>query len=90
MTHAVIHNVLYLVGGFEGKAVTSYKKTVLSTLIPQLLETSLQSSLAQWQSLSITNTPNYRSTAASLGGCLLVVGGVKDSSWPPKPNSLVS
>ena len=91
MTHTVIHNVLYLVGGDEGTGVTSYKKTVLSTLIPQLLETGLQSSHTQWQSLSITNMPNYESGAASLGGCLLVVGGVKDPSrWPPKPNSVVS
>ena len=90
MTHTVIHNVLYLMGGYEGKEAISCKKTVLSTLIPQLLETSLQSSPTQWQSLSITNIPNYESGAASLGGCLLAVGGVKDPNWPPKPNSVVS
>ena len=93
MTHTVIHNVLYLVGGFETNEVSSYKKTVLSTLIPQLLETSLQSSPAQCQSLSITDAPNYRSAAASLdlGGCLLVMGGVKGPNWPlAKPNLIVS
>jgi hypothetical protein len=74
---------LYLVGGYKGNRMKSYKKTVLSALIPQLLKTGLQSSPAQWQSLSITNIPNYRSSAASLGGCLLAVGGVKDLiRWP--------
>ena len=87
MTHTVIHNVLYLVGGYKTNEVTSCKKTVLSTLIPQLLETSLQSSPIQWRSLSITNFPNYRPAAAFLGGCLLVVGGVKD---PTKHKSVVS
>jgi hypothetical protein len=91
MTHTVIHNVLYLVHGFEGNRVNSYKKTVLSALIPQLLETGLQSSPTKWQNLSITNISNCRSSAASLGGCLLAVGGVKDlTRWPPKPNSVVS
>ena len=75
-------------GGFEGNKVTSYKKTVLSTLIPQLYETGLQSSPTQWQGLSITNIPNYTPTAASLGGCLLVMGGL--TRWPPKSESVVS
>ena len=78
MTHTVIHNVLYLVGGYERKDLSSCKKTVLSTLIPQLLETVLQSSPIQWQNLSITDVSNYKPTAASLGGCLLVVGGTKE------------
>ena len=91
MTHTVIHNVLYLVGGYDSDKVTSCKKTVLSTLIPQLLEISLQSSPIQWRSVSISNIPNYITNAASLGECLLVVGGVKDlTRWPPKPNSVVS
>ena len=29
----------------------------------------------QWQSLSIPDVPNYLSTPASLGACLLMVGG---------------
>ena len=90
MTHTVIHNVLYLVGGYESNKVTSCKKTVLSTLIPQLLETSLQSSHAQWQSLSITDVSNYKPTAASLEGCFLAVGGIKEPKYPPKPESVVS
>ena len=75
MTHTVILNVLYLVGGYAGE---SYTNIVLSVSIHQLLESCLQpsrTSPVQWKSLSIPDTPNYHSTAASLGGCLLVVGG---------------
>ena len=90
MTHTVIHNMLYLVGGYEGYDRSTYKKTVMSTSIPQLLETCLQPSPIQWQRLPIPNVPYYRSTAASLGGCLLVVGGVKSMTFPPKSNSVVS
>ena len=90
ITHTVLHNVLYLVGGCEGNAASTYKKRVMTISIPQLLETCLQPSPVQWNCLSISNIPNYWSTAASLGGCLMVVGGVKDLTWPPKPKSIVS
>ena len=91
MTHAVIHDMLYLIGGAEGTGLNTSKKTVVSTSIPQLLDTCLQSSTIQWQSLSIPDVPYYWSTSASLGGCLLVVGGQKDQpSWPPIPNSVVT
>ena len=78
MTHTVIHNVLYLVGGYEEEGPFSSTKAVLSASIPHLLESCSQPSRTppvQWKSLSIPNIPNYHSTAASLGGCLLVVGG---------------
>ena len=78
MTHTVIHNELYLVGGCEGSNSRSYTQTVLSALIPQLLESCLQPSRTlpvQWQSLSIPDISKHHSTAASLGVCILVVGG---------------
>ena len=87
ITRTVIHNVLYLVGGYEKCDPQSSTKTVLSASIPQLLESCLQPSRTppvQWQSLSIPDAPNYHSTAASLGGCLLVAGG------NTKPNFLGS
>ena len=89
-THTVVHNMLYLRGGYEGNKKTTIKKTLISTSIPQLLESCLQPSPTQWQSLPVTDVPKYRSTAASLGGCLLILGGAKDPSWPPKPESIVS
>ena len=82
ITRTVIHNVLYLVGGYEKCDPQSSTKTVLSASIPQLLESCLQPSRTppvQWQRLSIPDTPNYHSTAASLRGCLLVVGGNTNS-----------
>ena len=90
MTHTVIHNLLYLIGGQEGRGLSTDKKTVVSTSIPQLLEICLQPSAIQWKSFPIPDVPTCWSTAASLGGCLLVVGGVNDRNWPPKPDSVVS
>ena len=87
----MIQNVLYLIGGAEGTVMGIFKKTVMSTSIPQLLDACLQPSTVQWRSLSIPDVPNYWSTAASLGGCLLVVGGQKGLlTWPPKPNSVIT
>ena len=92
MTHTVIHSMLYLVGGFEYHSMHSDTKTVLSASIPQLLETCLQPSPIQWQSLPISNVPHYSSTAASLGGCLLAVGGRRERllTFPLNPDSVVS
>ena len=92
-THVINQNMLYLVGGYEGTDVNTYiyKKKVVCTSIPQLLDSCLQPSPhTQWQSLVIPDIPYCRSTAASLGGCLVVVGGVKDHTFPPKPKSIVS
>ena len=90
MTHTLIHNMLYLVGGREGNTVSTYKKRVMTISIPQLLETCLQPSPVEWNCLPISNIPNYWSTAGSLGGCLMVVGGLKDLTIPPKCKSIVS
>ena len=79
MIHTIIHNMPHLVGaGHEGVEVNTQKNIIMCTSIPQLLETCLQPSPTQWQSIPIPNVPNYWSTAASLGGYLLVVRGVKD------------
>ena len=79
MTHTVIHCVLYLFGGYEGNLTESYTRSIFSTSIPRLLESCLQPSRTppvQWQSGSIPDVPHYWSSAASLGGCLLAMGGV--------------
>ena len=91
MVHTVIHNMLYLIDGMEGNVPSTYKKTVMSTSIPQLLDACLQPSTIQWKSLSIPDFPHYLSAAASLGGCLLVIGGQKGLlTWIPKPNSVIT
>ena len=79
MSQTVVHNVLYLVGGYEENTPGSFTRSVISVSISQLLEFCLQSSRAppvQWQSGSIPDVPHYGMTAASLGGCLLVMGGI--------------
>ena len=92
MIHTLIHNMFYLVGGCEGNTESTYKKKVMTTSIPQLLETCLQPSpvYVEWNCLPISNIPNCWSTAASLRGCLMVMGGVKDPTRPLKPQSIVS
>ena len=90
MTHTIVNNMLYLVAGRERADKSSYKKKVACTSILQLLAACLKASPVQWQSLQIPSVPNYKSTAASLGGSLLVVGGLKDLTYPPKPKSIVS
>ena len=90
MRHTMIGNMLYLIGGAEGFTVSTYKKTVMSTSIPQLVDSCLLPSRIQWRSLSIPSVPYYKSASASLGGCLLVVGGMKDLALPPKPKSVVT
>jgi hypothetical protein len=94
MTQQIIDNILYMIGGREKERLSTYRKTVIATSIPHLLDNCLQASSErspiQWQNISIPDVPNYKSTTASLAGCLLVVGGEKDSMYPPKPESIVS
>ena len=52
MSHTVIGNMLYLIGGAETMLCTG-KKTVMSTSIPRLVDSCLQPSRIQWQNLSI-------------------------------------
>ena len=82
--------MLYLIGGWEGFAVSTCKKTIMSTSISQFVDAFFQPSHIQWQSLSIPNLPKYWSAGATLGGCLLAVGGMKELTKPPKRKSVVS
>ena len=84
MTHAVVNSALFLVGGYRESSLRSCKKTVMCAPIPELLESCLRPSNTppiQWQ--SIPDVPYCCSTATSLGGCLLVVGGSKDVDDSP-------
>ena len=75
MTYTVVHNSLFIMGGLDSSLHST--KSVIFTSIPDLLdrclEPSEEDSTEQWQSLP--DTPNYCSGAASIGGCLLAVGG---------------
>ena len=84
MTHAVVNGALFLVCGYQKSNLGSSRKTVMSAPIPQLLESCLRPSNTppiQWQ--IIPDVPYYCSTATSLGGCLLVVGGSKNAYDSP-------
>ena len=78
MMSTIIHNSLFLVGGIESSIYST--RSVIFVSVPDLLDQCYQSSQqkvssahCQWQSLPAT--PTYCSGAASLGGCLLTVGG---------------
>ena len=91
MTHTIINNVLFLVGGYSGSTGDTAKKTVISASIPQLLESCIQpssASLFQWRRELIPGVPYFLSSAATLGGCLLVVGG--KTSWSSFKGTTVS
>ena len=91
MTHTIINNVLFLVGGYSGSTGDTCTKTVMSASIPQLLESCIQPSSTspiQWQSESITDVPYFMPTAATMGGCLLVVGG--RTTWSSFKSTTVS
>ena len=79
MMNTIIHNSLFLMGGIESSIYST--RSVIFTSIPDLLDQCCQSSQLEdssnghgpWQHLP--DTPAYCSGAASLGGCLLTVGG---------------
>ena len=78
MMSTVIHNSLFLMGGIESSIYST--RSVIFISAPHLLDQCYQSSQlkdssvrGQWQSLP--DTPTYCSGVASLGGCLLAVGG---------------
>ena len=69
ISSAVINDMLYLLGGSLGKRV-------LSVSLPALTQTG--KSPAQWSTLS--DAPLEKSTAITVGGSLLAVGGRSNSS----------
>ena len=92
MAATIVNNVLFLVGGDVGSVVGFTTKSVMSASIPQLLDSCLQPSTTpsiQWWSASIPDVPYFLSSAATLGGCLLVVGGKRSTSREADPVSSV-
>ena len=75
--YTVIHDSLFLVGGDDlpHHATTSVIFTSVSSLLDECCQSSQRASTChrQWQYLP--DTPAYCSGAASLGGCLLAIGG---------------
>ncbi len=69
-----IGDTLFLAGGFKDRTVSSACQSVFSTSLSSLIDRATHhSSDRLWKTLK--DTPYYHSTSASVGGCLLVLGG---------------
>ncbi len=74
MSTVTIGDTLFLAGGLEGITYASTSQSVFSASLSSLIDRATHhSSDRLWTTLK--NTPNYRSTSAGVGGCLLVLGG---------------
>ena len=86
MTAVIIADTWYLLGGIGtgGKSLTTVQYTPLTTLIQRATSPTHQSAshMSVWKTLP--DTPLKWSTAASLSGNLLAVGGYNDST-PSSP-----
>ncbi len=75
MSTVTVGDTLFLAGGFEGRTVSSASQLIFSASLSSLIDRATHhSSDRLWTTLK--NTPNYRFTSASVGGCLLVLGGI--------------
>ena len=80
MTHMVIHNVLYLVCGYEGKEAISCKKTVLSTLIPHATIRDQFAIISHTMAASFDNYCLQLQTYCCFSGRMLVSSGRSQGS----------
>ncbi len=84
MSSVTIRDTLFLVGGFSGGMLDSAEKSVLSASLTALIDRALHhsSGSASAESLwtALEDVPYYLTTAASIGGCLLALGGA-DKPW---------
>ncbi len=74
MSTVTIGDTLFLAGGFGSHTTSSASQSVFSASLSSLIDRATHhSSDRLWTTLE--DTPYYRSTSASVGGCLLVLGG---------------
>jgi serine/threonine protein kinase/N-acetylneuraminic acid mutarotase len=76
----VIHDACYLVGGYRSTPAISASQSASSTALSVLLSPDVVSP-SSWRSLP--DTPYLQTTGASLGGCLLALGGAKSAYTMP-------
>ncbi len=85
MSSVTISDTLFLVGGYDGQTMNSVKKSILSASLTTLVDALHHSSgIASTESLwtALEDVPYYYTAAASIGGCLLALGGIgKGSMW---------
>ncbi len=79
MSSVTIRDTLFLIGGYSGRTGVSAEKSVLSAYLTALIDRALHhsSGSASAESLwtALEDVPYYHTAAASIGGCLLAVGG---------------
>ncbi len=79
MPSVTIRDTLFLVGGFSGRTGVSAEKSIhsasLTALIDRALHHSNGSTSAESLWTALEDVPYYYTTVASIGGCLLAVGG---------------
>lgn len=90
-THTVIGNTLYIVGGYKNNSPHGYTRSVAFTTVNNLLRHTQQTPASPSSSSSpkepspptvwkeLPEVPNYFTSATSLGGCLVAVGGQSES-----------
>ena len=89
-THTVIGNTVYIVGGYKNNSAHGYTRSVAFASIPALLKNQQRPTLSptresaheedsssEWQTLP--DVPHFFTSVTSMGGCLLVVGGQRES-----------
>ena len=88
-TYTIIGNTVYVVGGYQNNSAHGYTRSVAYTSLSNLLKyqqrtrhssSSSTSSLEdppEWKTLP--EVPNFFTSVSAIGGCLVVVGGQKES-----------
>ena len=76
----VIHDRIYVMGGYNSFTASSATNTIHSTSIKTLLSYASMTPFA-WDQMP--STPNLQSTACSIGSCLLSLGGTSKAYMIP-------
>ncbi len=83
MSSVAIGDTLFLAGGFSSHTTDTARKSIfsvsLATLIDRTLHHSSDSPSLEGLWTNLKDFPYFLSTAASIGGCLLVLGGLAKS-----------
>lgn len=78
-------DTVYVLGGYQSTTASSSSRVVHSCPLELLLS---YSGMTPYAWLSMPDTPNLQSTAASLGACLLSLGGTTTAYTPPVHQSI--
>lgn len=77
---AVIHNTIYMLGGYKSSTANSCTNSAHSSSIDPLLS---YSGITPYTWATVPPTPHHQSTAVSTGSCLLSLGGTSSAYSAP-------